>query len=338
MSCDYIFKVVVVGSPGVGKTCFLNSNNSEDPHYYDSTINIGVSFQIFQCKLDKNTSIKLQLWDIKASSRYIDLYQHFYKGASGCILCFDVSDRESFEHLPNWIKIVRLCRGNNIPIVLIGTKSDLDQLISEEEINKLINKYELDGVFFTTTLNLANRDIIFKHLSRKLIGENQIPSDYLNSTMQKQLKLTYLEKREKFLRYCRRFQNLTRFGLIESLPSQEQPSLNNIEIVDELERLRDLIGVGYIGTPDKELELSEEERVVFNQFINFFSNCPICKKKNHKTALKNFYFDTDPFKVEFKDRLIELMEESHDFDNIFFNRVRLGIPCCSCYDKLFEIN
>jgi len=337
MSCDYnyIFKVIVAGSPGVGKTCFLNQNNREDPHYYNSTINIGVSFQIFKCELDENTSIKLQLWDIKASSRFIDLYQHFYKGASGCILCFDVSNRDSFDHLPNWIKIIRLCRGNNIPIVLIGTKSDLDQHVSEEEINNLIGKYELDGVFFTTTLNFANRDIIFKHLARKLIGDYQTPSDYLNSTMQKQLKLTYVEKREKFLRYCQRFQNLASFGLIATPPEQEQPTLNDTEIVNELERLRELIGIGQVEGTDEERKLSEEERVVFNQFINFFSHCPICKKKNHRSALKKFYFDTDPHKVEFKDRLLELMEESHDFDNIFFNQILLGIPCCTCYEELF---
>ena len=338
MSCDYIFKVVVIGSPGVGKTSFLNCNNFEDPHYYDIYNNIGVSFQIFKCLLNENTSIKLQLWDIKASSLYIDLYQHFYKGASGCFLCFNLSDRESFDHLPNWIKILRLCRGNKIPIVLIGTKSDLEQIVTEQEIKALCNKYELDGVFFTSGNDLTYRDRIFNHLARKIIGEYKNPSDYLNSTMQKQLKLTYVEKRDKFLGYCRSFQNLANFGAIEAPPVQPPPTLSDNEILDELGRLRDLIGIGHVVSGDQEKELSEEERAILNQFINFFSTCPICRRKNHRSALKKFYFDTDPFKVKFKDRLLELMEESYDFDNIFFNKILIGIPCCDCYGEFFEIN
>ncbi len=293
MICDYIFKIVVLGSPSVGKTSFLRYNSSCVSNSTMSANSIGVTFHNVQYNLDNELKIKFQLWDIKASSKFIYQYPKYCEGAKGYILCFDISNKDSFNQLPNWIKIIRLSKGMNIPIILIGMKSDLNHEVSEMEIEKLINDYELDG-FFLTSINLnLNRSIIFKYLGKLIFNSQHTPTEHLNSFM--------LKKR----------------------------------ILIELKYLGSLIGKGNISNNEDFTFLPPEERDEILKFLKFYSNCPICKKSNHKNYLKKIYIDSNPEKVRFKEKLITLINDSEDFDDIFYNKITLGIPCCDCYKNIF---
>ena len=86
---------------------------------------------------------------------------------------------------------------------------------------------------------------------------------------------------------------------------------------------------------DLELYIPEEDGI-FWDFVNFFAKCPICAKKNHGENLKAFFYSREPDIVEFRERLLELMEEAKFFDEIYYNKIKLGILCCSCFKKVFN--
>lgn len=86
---------------------------------------------------------------------------------------------------------------------------------------------------------------------------------------------------------------------------------------------------------DMELYLPEEDGK-FWDFMSFFARCPICEEKNHGENLKIFFYSKEPDIVEFRERLFDLMEESKFFDEIYYNKIKLGIPCCSCFKKIFN--
>lgn len=81
-------------------------------------------------------------------------------------------------------------------------------------------------------------------------------------------------------------------------------------------------------------KLSEEEKEKFHEFLELGSICPVCKAKNHELYLKKFYFNKNPDKINLKNNLLRLMEQSKDFSK----NISIGIPCCKCYKKVFIQN
>ncbi len=82
--------------------------------------------------------------------------------------------------------------------------------------------------------------------------------------------------------------------------------------------------------------LKAERRSQFQEFIRYFSFCPICGKENHKSYLSKFYFNQNTYPRSFKENLLLLMEKSKRFDKIYENEIKVGIPCCSCFEKFFS--
>ena len=165
MTNSCIMKIIMGGSPGSGKTTLLNGakfpfNNEE---YYQ----IGVSFKLIDCIVNNKDSYLLQIWDLKTSHEFRNLFPSFCKGAKGAILCFDTTDYNSFKELIYWIETIKKMAGE-IPIILIGTKIDLnDNIVKEEEVNTLIEDYNLDGIFYSA-LDKKDQKSIFKQLIRSV--------------------------------------------------------------------------------------------------------------------------------------------------------------------------
>ena len=74
----------------------------------------------------------------------------------------------------------------------------------------------------------------------------------------------------------------------------------------------------------------------YSSFIKFFTTCPCCSTPLHKSYLWSFLSSLEPHKIELKNRLMLLMDEAENFDDIYFNKIRLGIPCCSCFKHIFS--
>ena len=106
-------------------------------------------------------------------------------------------------------------------------------------------------------------------------------------------------------------------------------------MLEELERLRRIMRGDHIEDDENYHSLSQKEKQLFHNFLDYFAHCPVCKRRNHNTYLKTFYFDESIKKRDFKERLLKLMDESKDFNDIYYNKILFGIPCCECFKKFF---
>jgi len=144
---DYLFKSIVVGDGGVGKTA-LTLRFSKGFFTEDYKMTIGVDFHVKTISIDTSEGpikCKLQLWDTGGQERFSSIRPMYYRGSLGTILVFDLTNSASFEHLPQWIEEVRANIKSEIPVLLVGNKSDLidQRAVSIEEISKFINDFNL---------------------------------------------------------------------------------------------------------------------------------------------------------------------------------------------------
>ena len=122
---DYLFKLLLIGDSGVGKSCLL-LRFAEDTYIESSHIStIGVDFKIHTIELEGKT-IKLQIWDTAVQGRFRTITSSYYRGAHGIIVAYDVTDQESFNSVTEWLREIRRYAHENVNKLLVGNKSDLE--------------------------------------------------------------------------------------------------------------------------------------------------------------------------------------------------------------------
>ncbi|KAG7669917.1 hypothetical protein Ndes2526B_g06289 [Nannochloris sp. 'desiccata'] len=120
---DYLFKLLLIGDSGVGKSCLLL--RFADDTYTESYIStIGVDFKIRTVELDGKV-IKLQIWDTAGQERFRTITSSYYRGAHGIIVVFDVTDQESFNNVKQWLNEIDRYANESVNKLLVGNKSDL---------------------------------------------------------------------------------------------------------------------------------------------------------------------------------------------------------------------
>lgn len=120
---DYLFKLLLIGDSGVGKSCLLL--RFADDSYLESYIStIGVDFKIRTVELDGKT-IKLQIWDTAGQERFRTITSSYYRGAHGIIVVYDVTDQESFNNVKQWLNEIDRYASENVNKLLVGNKNDL---------------------------------------------------------------------------------------------------------------------------------------------------------------------------------------------------------------------
>ncbi|KAL2526976.1 Ras-related protein RABD2a [Abeliophyllum distichum] len=120
---DYLFKLLLIGDSGVGKSCLLL--RFADDSYLESYIStIGVDFKIRTVEQDGKT-IKLQIWDTAGQERFRTITSSYYRGAHGIIIVYDVTDQESFNNVKQWLNEIDRYASENVNKILVGNKSDL---------------------------------------------------------------------------------------------------------------------------------------------------------------------------------------------------------------------
>lgn len=120
---DYLFKIVLIGNAGVGKTCLVRRfTQGLFPPGQGATI--GVDFMIKTVEI-KGEKVKLQIWDTAGQERFRSITQSYYRSANALILTYDITCEESFRCLPEWLREIEQYAGNKVVTILVGNKIDL---------------------------------------------------------------------------------------------------------------------------------------------------------------------------------------------------------------------
>lgn len=123
IDADYLMKIIVIGDSGVGKSA-LTLRLSDNIFYSDHAATIAVDFRLYKMKC-KGKCVQLQIWDTAGQERYQSLTTAFYRGANGIILCFDLTNPESFTNLDKWLARIQSHALPSVSILLVGCKRDL---------------------------------------------------------------------------------------------------------------------------------------------------------------------------------------------------------------------
>ena len=140
---DYLFKLLLIGDSGVGKSCLLL--RFADQQYTDSYIStIGVDFKIRTIDLDGKT-IKLQIWDTAGQERFRTITSSYYRGAHGIIIVYDVTDLDSFHNIKTWLSEIERYASENVNKLLVGNKNDLSskRAVSYEQAKEVADQLEI---------------------------------------------------------------------------------------------------------------------------------------------------------------------------------------------------
>lgn len=122
---DYLFKLLVIGDSGVGKSCLLM--RFADDQYTESFIStIGVDFKIKTIEFDGKT-VKLQIWDTAGQERFRTITSSYYRGAHGIIIVYDCTNADTFNNVPTWLSEIDKYANDNVQKILVGNKCDLVQ-------------------------------------------------------------------------------------------------------------------------------------------------------------------------------------------------------------------
>lgn len=160
---DYSIKIVIVGDSGVGKSNLLNRFVLNE-FSNDCRATIGVELSSKTYKINGKV-VKIHLWDTAGQERYKSITGAYYKGAKGAIIVYDITNKDSFDHVDKWIKEVKDNGGKNMNIVICGNKSDLEssrKVSTEEGIDKGTNNGLL--CLETSALDCTNVEQAFQKL------------------------------------------------------------------------------------------------------------------------------------------------------------------------------
>merc|ERR1711998_306148 len=148
MSYAYLFKYIIIGDTGVGKSCLLlQFTDKRFQPVHDLTI--GVEFGARMINID-GKQIKLQIWDTAGQESFRSITRSYYRGAAGALLVYDITRKDTFNHLSSWLEEVRQNGNPDIMVMLIGNKADLDsrRQVSSEEGERFAKE---NGLIFLET-------------------------------------------------------------------------------------------------------------------------------------------------------------------------------------------
>ena len=168
---DDLFKLVIIGDSGVGKSCILLrfADDTFTDNYYST---IGVDFR-FKCVDIGERKCKLQIWDTAGQERFKTVTSAYYRGADGIIIVFDQTDRESFNNVQHWIDDISKYSTEEPSKIIIANKEDISderKSVKMEDIAELEKKTGLE-VIKTSAKTGENIDYAFKKLTQKLLIE-----------------------------------------------------------------------------------------------------------------------------------------------------------------------
>ena len=182
---DLKLKLILLGDSGVGKTNLISryiSNNFDE----NTRATIGVEFFCKNFRINKKRTIKVEIWDTAGQERYKAITSVYYKGAKGAFIVYDITSRKTFENIDKWIGEIKERTTDDVKLIIIGNKTDLNNEREVKSEEALIKYQDMDIPLIETSaledtnvneafINLIK--IVYKDIARKEIEERKNISD-----------------------------------------------------------------------------------------------------------------------------------------------------------------
>ena len=167
---EFIIKILIIGDSTVGKTNFVYkfSEDKFSENYFAST---GIELKTTSIQID-GKSIKIQLWDTVGQEKYRAMIKNLYLKSQGIIILFDITNETSFINLKNWMSQIKESCGEDIPILLVGNKIDLEdnRVINKERAMEYANNENIEYIEVSSktgeNINKALTSLLQKILKR----------------------------------------------------------------------------------------------------------------------------------------------------------------------------
>jgi len=181
---DFLFKLLLIGDSGVGKSCLLL--RFADDTYTESYIStIGVDFKIRTIELEGKT-VKLQIWDTAGQERFRTITSSYYRGAHGIIVVYDVTNIDSFTSVKQWLIEIDRYASEGVNKLLVGNKSDLtSKKVVEYSVAKEFAEALNMPFLETSAKNATNVEQAFLLMAKKIkdrTGTSSTPSGAAKSS------------------------------------------------------------------------------------------------------------------------------------------------------------
>ena len=174
-SYDILLKLVMIGDSGVGKTNILSRYINNE---FSSITKATVGVEFFSTIIKKNNKlIKLQIWDTAGQERYKSITSAYYKGAKGAFVVYDITKMKTFKNLDKWITELKANGNEDIYIILIGNKLDLEKNreVMTNDVKRKAEELKV-GYFETSAIDGSNIehafDVIVEEMSKKIPVED----------------------------------------------------------------------------------------------------------------------------------------------------------------------
>jgi Ras-related protein Rab-30 len=170
----FLFKVVLIGNSGVGKTCLVRRfTQGVFPKGQGATI--GVDFMIKTLEIENSAgqreAVKLQIWDTAGQERFRSITQSYYRSAHALILVYDLSCQPTFDGLSDWLREIQEYANPKVLKILVGNKTDRDDreipVRVGEEFAKAHDMYFLE----TSSKQGENVEKLFYEIAAELIEQ-----------------------------------------------------------------------------------------------------------------------------------------------------------------------
>ena len=168
MSHSYQFKFIIIGDASVGKSCImLNFIDKGFRAEHDLTIGVEFGSKVIDVN---DTKIKLQIWDTAGSESFKSITRAYYRSAAGALLVYDITRKDSFNHVTEWLNEARTHGNPAMAVTLVGNKTDLEaqRVITTEEAERFAKDNGL-GFIETSALKGDNIHSSFAQTSEKIL-------------------------------------------------------------------------------------------------------------------------------------------------------------------------
>uniref|UniRef100_A0A915LDZ6 Ras-related protein Rab-13 n=1 Tax=Romanomermis culicivorax TaxID=13658 RepID=A0A915LDZ6_ROMCU len=167
---DLLFKLLLIGDSGVGKTCILY-RFSDDTFSSSFISTIGIDFKIKTIEFD-GKRIRLQIWDTAGQERFHTITTSYYRGAMGIMLVYDITNTKSFENITKWLRNIDQHANSDVERMLLANKCDVvdKRVITKERGEQIAREHNLPFLETSAKANI-NVDKAFYDLTELILNK-----------------------------------------------------------------------------------------------------------------------------------------------------------------------